>query len=289
MQLEQVLVKAQEDLTNEKLARENVEKALRSSEEERKKECSSLRETQYLMDRLANDSNESASKVERILREKSKLEAQVLELQGELSRQQASPVPPTKTPSRRRSSSLSNINRLAILERDMESIKESASTSQLEAETAREKLTKATRDLVRVENEKSAMEKKVRNMEGLLRAAKEEKDELLREIEFHRSQDTSSRESDLLDRLEHEENKVALLESQLAQMSRAKDLKSSVDRIATQLRDEVAKREAAELREIELIEQREEAFNELQELQGTLNAFQAELRSREARIVELER
>lgn len=267
--------------------RENVEKTLRTSEEERKKNASSVRETEYLMDRLATESNQSSSKVEQYAKEKMKLEAQVRELQAELSRKQMTPVAPAKT-SRRRSSSLTNINRVAVLERDMESLRASASSTQIEAETVKEKLSKAKTDLVRLENEKGAMEKRVKDMEASLRNAIEEKDELQREIEFYRNQNNSSREDDLMARLEHEESKVALLESQLAQMSRTRAMKGSVDRLTAQLKDEVSKREAAETREIELTGEREEALNELHELQRSFEVIQRQLSSKDNRIRELE-
>lgn len=261
---------------------------MRTANAEREKEVESLRQTQYLMDRLASDSNDTNVKTEKLLKERSKLESQVRELQGELSRCQVVVMPPPKTPVRPRSSSLSNINKVVQLERNIEQMQASASASQLEANSAKEKLSKAKSDLLMVENEKAALEKRLRDMDSSLRRLTDDQDELQREIEFLRAQGSSSREQDLMDRLEHEEARASLLEKELAQMSRVRNMKSSVDRLTAQLQGEVSKREAAEFREIEITQEREEALNELHDLRQSMDDLRLSLEAKNSYIHDLE-
>ncbi|THH11618.1 hypothetical protein EW145_g566 [Phellinidium pouzarii] len=284
VELEDALNKRTDDLRNEKLTRENVENALRAAREELKNQATSTRDAEYLVNRLAQDANGTLEQQRKLLADKSKLESQVRELQGELQRQHLAPPPSMKTPSRSRASSLTNL-KVASLERDLAQIHASESSTRLSLESTKEKLTKVQSDLIRVENEKTVLEKKVAEKERMLQDALEDKSDFERELEFLRSQNGSAeREEQLLGRLEEEESKVALLEQQLSQLCQSKDTKRSADRLQNQLKNEIAKREAVEAREVELVQEKEEALNELENTKVLIQELNEEIREKNSCI-----
>lgn len=288
MSLEDALKKRTDELQREKVTRENIENALRSADNEKKDQASSVREAQTLIDKLASESNNSRQQYEKLLSDKSKLESMVRELQGELRRHEIAPPPPPKTPSRPRASSLTNINRVATLERDVEEIRIAASASRVELDATKEKLTRIQGELVRVENEKAVLEKRLRDNNQKLKDALDDKDDMQRELDFYRTQNASAeREQELLERLEEEEKKVTLLEKQLEQSSKSSDLKRTLERLKAQLNNEISRRESAETREIELVQQKEEALNELDELKGDMQEMKSELEAKDSLVKHL--
>ena len=288
MSLEDALKKRTDELQREKVTRENIENALRSADNEKRDQASSVREAQTLIDKLASESNNSRQQYEKLLSDKSKLESMVRELQGELRRHEIAPPPPPKTPSRPRASSLTNINRVATLERDVEEIRIAASASRVELDATKEKLTRIQGELVRVENEKAVLEKRLRDNNQKLKDALDDKDDMQRELDFYRTQNASAeREQELLERLEEEEKKVALLEKQLEQSSKSSDLKRTLERLKAQLNNEISRRESAETREIELVQQKEEALNELDELKGDMQEMKSELEAKDSLVKHL--
>ncbi|KAH8119781.1 hypothetical protein DFH11DRAFT_7013 [Phellopilus nigrolimitatus] len=289
IELEETLAKRSEDLRNEKLTRENVENALQAVREELKSQTASTRDAQHLLNRLAQDANGSQEQYMKLLVDKGKLEAQVRELQGELRIYQLAPPSPTKLATRPRASSLTNL-KVANLERDLQQTRASASSSQIDLDTTREKLSKVQNDLVRVENEKAVFEKRMAEKDRKLQDALEEKDDLMRELDFLRSQNGSAgREEELIARLEEEESKVALYEQQLSQISQPNHLKRSLDRLHLQLANEITKREAIESQGVELVREKEEALDELDDMKRNVQELSETLRYKEAQIYELGR
>ncbi|KAI5118053.1 hypothetical protein M0805_005900 [Coniferiporia weirii] len=288
LELEIALGKRTDDLRNEKLTRENVEIALRTAREELKNQTSSARDAEHLINRLAQETNGTQQQHSKLLADKAKLEAQIRELQEELRRQQLAPPPLTKIPSRPRASSLTNF-KVSSLEHDLAQARASASSTQANLDLAKEKLSKVQADLIRVENEKTALEKRMSEKECKLQDALEDKSDLERELDFFRSQSgAAEREEQLLARLEEEESKVTLLEQQLSQLSHSKDIKRSADKVQSQLRDEIARREAIEAREAELVQEREEALNELDNTRMTVQELSEKLDQKDLRVRELE-
>lgn len=289
MQLESTLKKKSEDLRNEKLTRENVENELRAAREDVRMQATSVRETEHLFNRLAQDANGTQQQQTKLLADKAKLEAQVRELQGELQRQQFAPPPPPKTPKRPRASSLTDL-KMTSLEQDLERVRASASTAELNLEATKDKLSRAQSELLRVENEKAAVEKRMFDKDQKLQDILEDKSDLEGELEYYRAQNGSGeREEQLLARLEEEEGKVALLEQQLAKLSQVKDLERNLTRLRDQLEDEQERREEAETREIDLVADREEALNELENARFSLEELTQAVQNKDDRINELER
>ncbi|EJD03538.1 uncharacterized protein FOMMEDRAFT_166919 [Fomitiporia mediterranea MF3/22] len=289
LELEESLKRRNEELSNERNTRENVEQALRTANEEREKEAASVKETQYFLNQIASESSESRKERERLAAEKAKLDAQVRELQGELRRHEIAPPPPPKTPARPRASSLTHINKVVMLERDIEQIRASASSSEIDLKSTQEKLSKAQSDLIRIENEKAVLEKRLKDAEEKVKDARTDKSELQAELDFYREQCASgSREAELIARLEEEESKVTLLEQQLAQASRSSAMKRSIDQLQSQLDNEISRRQIAETREVMLVQEKEEALNELEDLKVSVREQDFFVQQRDTRIKELE-
>ncbi|KAL5519338.1 hypothetical protein ACEPAH_1021 [Sanghuangporus vaninii] len=287
--LEEELKRRTDDLRNEKNARENVEEALRSAKKEREREAATAKEAQHYLNRAAVESNDYLEQREKLVAEKAKLEFQVRELQGELQRHQAAPPPPPRTPARPRASSLTNLNKVAMLERDIEQIRASASSSELDLTSTREKLSKVHTDLIRTENEKAALEKKLKEHEQKVKDILSEKEDLQAELDFYRERSGSqSHEDELIARLEEEEAKVALLEKQLTQASTSTHAKRAFDQLQARLNNEISRREDLEAREEQLVHDREEAFNEIDNLKRTVEEFERAISQKELRINEYE-
>lgn len=269
--------------------RENVEEALRFAKEGRQREAESAREAQHYLNRAAVESNDYREQREKLAVEKAKLESQVRELQGELQRHQVAPPPPSKTPARPRASSLTNLNKVAMLERDLEQLRASASSSELDLRSTHEKLSRAQSDLVRSENEKAVLEKKLKEHEKKAKDILSEKEDLQAELEFYRDQaGLRTREDELLARLEEEEAKVALLEKQLTQASTSTHNRRAVDQLQTRLSNEISRREDLENREAQLVRDREEAFNEIDDLKRTSEQLEHAIAQKDLRISEYE-
>ncbi|KAL5494874.1 hypothetical protein ACEPAI_336 [Sanghuangporus weigelae] len=289
LELEEELKRRTDELRNEKNTRENVEGALRSANEEREREAASAREAQHYLNRTAVESNDYREQREKLASEKAKLESQVRELQGELQRHQAAPPPPSKTPARPRASSLTNLNKMTILERDIEQIRASASSSELDLRSTREKLSRIQSDLIRTENEKATLEKKLKEHEQNVKDILSEKEDLQAEVDFYRERNgEQSHEDELIARLEEEEAKVALLEKQLAQASTSTHARRAFDQLQARLNNEISRREDLEARETQLVHDREEAFNEVDDLKRTVEELERAISQKELRISEYE-
>ncbi|KAL5533866.1 hypothetical protein ACEPAG_326 [Sanghuangporus baumii] len=289
LELEEELKRRTDELRNEKNTRENVEEALRSANEERQREAASAREAEHYLNRTAVESIDYREQREKLASEKAKLESQVRELQGELQRHQAAPPPPPKTPVRPRASSLTNVNKVAMLERDIEQIRESAFSSELDLKSTREKLSRVQSDLIRTENEKATLEKKLKDHEQNVKDILSEKEDLQAEVDFYRERNGSqSHEDELIARLEEEEAKVALLEKQLTQASTSPHAKRAFDQLQARLNNEISQREDLEAREAQLVHDREEAFNEVDDLKRTVEELERAISQKELRVSEYE-
>ena len=102
------------------------------------------------------------------------------------------------------------------------------------------------------------------------------------ELAYLRAQSGSAeREEQLLARLEEEEAKVALLEKHVRESSRSQDLSRSLESLKGQLSREISRREELENREIDLVREKEEAIDRLEEVKMSM-------REQEAKLSELE-
>ena len=281
--------KKTDDLVNEKLTRENAENVLRAAREELRNQAVSARDAEHLLNRLVQDANGMQQQQAKLMADKAKLESRVRELQGELQRRQSTPPPPLKPLRRPRAPSLTD-PKVASMEQDLAQLRASASTTEMQLESTKERLSLTQNELVRAENEKAVMEKRLVEKDRKMRDILEEKSDLEQELEFHRGQNGAAEwEEELLVRLEDEENKVALLEQQLAKLSSTKDLDRTPAKLRDQLRDEISIREAVEIQEVDLVAAREEAFNDLEGARVSVEELTQAVRDKDHRIQELER
>ncbi len=275
VQLETDLGRRTEDYNREKFDRENKEKALRDMEAELKRQATSNKESLLVIERSSRDNNRSLAEHTKAIQDKVKLENQVRELQGELRIRSQSVFQPVKPSRRPRSSSLTNL-KLTSLETDLAQATSSSSESRAELERTKEKLSKAQYDLVRMENEKCALEKKVAEKDRMLKDAAEEialRDEEL--IFLRRETGNADREADLIARIEEEEVKYQLLEQQLAQRSRAVVPKHSFDELQERM--------------IDLATEKEIAQTDLHDAAIKLHQFDEELKGANAKLKEVEK
>ena len=135
------------------------------------------------------------------------------------------------------------------------------------------------------------MEKRLVEKDRKMRDILEEKSDLEQELEFHRGQNSAAEWEEELPvvRLDDEENKVALLEQQLAKLSSTKDLDRTLAKLRDQLRDEISIREAVEIQEVDLVAAREEASNDLEGARVSVEELTQAVRDKDHRIQELER
>lgn len=215
-------------------------------EGELKRQATANKESQLLIDKLSRDNNGSLAEQTKAIQDKVKLENQVRELQGELRIKSQSPPQPSKPSRRPRSSSLTNF-KVASLENDLAQAASSSSQSRAELDRTKEKLSKAQYDLVRLENEKCALEKKLAEKDRVLKETAGEialRDE---ELTFLRKEaGNADREAELIARIEEEEVRCQLLERQLAQTSRAVVPRRTFDELQEQMVDLTAEKEMAQ-------------------------------------------
>ena len=260
-----------------------------SAREELRENATSAKDAEHEMDRIARSANANQQEQMKLTTEKSKLEAQVRELQAELRRQQFTSPPSMKSATRPRTSSLTNL-KVATLENDLQQIRASASSSQIELNSTRSKLAKMQTDLVRVENEKAVLEKRLVEKDQRLQEVIQEKEEMTSEVDYLREHnDSAEREQQLLARIEEEEAKVAILEKGLAQVQHSKDMQRSISKLKDLLDTETVKRRNVEAREVGLVQEKEEALNELANERTHVQQLNGMLQVKDLRIKELEK
>lgn len=241
------------------------------------------RELQVMLEAISHTSDEHKNRGDRLEREKYMLDARVKELESEL--REAPQQLPTTTPNRRgihrpRSSSLSSF-KVTTLEQDLVEARTCLATKDTELRTVHQRLTQVQNNLIRVDNEKLAMERKFKGEVGELQALLEEKEEELTYLK--KQQGDAGREEELLRRIDEDDAKIEALEMMLRGAEDPKQLKEKLQRVE----DEVWKGRKclAELeeRQIELIREKEEALDELEEARRDIVGLEKRLRDRDTR------
>jgi len=171
------------------------------------------RDLQANLESLSRTSDERYSRSAKLEREKATLEARVGELEAHVRQLSLPPsVPDQRNASRRRSSSLSSC-RTTMLERELNEVRLSLSRKENDLCVATESLSWAQDNLMRIGNEKLALEKKVTRESTELKALLEQTED---ELQYWKGQhDNGSREEELLQRIEEDEAKITTLEKLL--------------------------------------------------------------------------
>ncbi|KAJ7170199.1 hypothetical protein C8R46DRAFT_994980 [Mycena filopes] len=267
--LESTLAKSTEDLRNESLAAQNAAAALLAAQEKLKAKALEARELEATLESISHKSNTFNARGTKLEKEKATLEARVRELEANL-RQLSSPAPtvPTTPRHRRRSSSVSD-TRITTLERELKEARATLVQRETELRGATAKLGQAQTDLVKVENDKVAADKRLQGELRDLRVALQDKSE---ELEYMKEQQgDSAREEELLRRIDEDDATIAALKKLLADAPETADLKERLRRLEQRLLIETERASEMETRQIELVREKEEALDELEEAEAKLS------------------
>ncbi|KAJ7269437.1 hypothetical protein B0H12DRAFT_1095850 [Mycena haematopus] len=281
--LESTLAKSTEDLRNERLAAENAHAALAGAQEKLKAKDLETRELEATLESLSHESNSINVRGAKLEKEKGTLEARVRELEGNLRQLESPALTAASTPSRhraarRRSSSVSDVT----LEQDVKVMRASLVQRETELRGATAKLSQAQDLLVKVENEKLASEKRLHAEIRDLRAALREKDE---DLKYMKEQlGDGGREEELLKRIDEDVAKIAALEMLLADAPETQALKERIQRLDRKLLIESERVQEMEGRHVELVREKEEALDEVEDAQAQLAKISEELRQKEAAL-----
>lgn len=267
LQLENELNQRSEDLREEKIAVQNTQAALVVADGKVKAKDLEMRELQATLESLSYTSDEHQARCANLGREKKSLEMRVRELEANIRQLDIPPVTPRQLISRPRSSSLSNF-RITSLEQDLRDARISFSQKESELLCANQKLSQVQNELMRVDNEKRAMEKNMSGQLKQLQGSLEEKEEelaLLRE-----QQGDGGREEELLKRIDEDDAKITALEAMLRGVQDFMPLKELLRDTELQLKKERHKVEESLEREITLIQEKEDALNDLDDVRRKL-------------------
>ncbi|KZT08687.1 uncharacterized protein LAESUDRAFT_648603 [Laetiporus sulphureus 93-53] len=282
LELEEALTKRTDELQNERMTRQNTEVALAAAQNKLKEAEQATQELYGTIHSISTNAGASSEDKARLEKENTTLHARVRALQSEIAAREQAEQPLLRRsqpqPSNSRRSSGSTTLRLAALERENSELQACVSQQASELLDARNRLSRAQDSLVGKENEKHAMEKRLQQQLDEVQAELKEQQDELKALQGRGGEDAAQRETDLLERLEEEETRIAALEKELTRSmeSRKKELsllQKELDRSTVLLKNGTKKLEKAEAQIIQLMDekeeglaQRKEAYKEVEEL-----------------------
>ncbi|KAJ7597437.1 hypothetical protein C8J56DRAFT_319481 [Mycena floridula] len=284
LSLEKDLSRCTDDLNKEKMLCQNKDTSLIAANQKLRIKELETRDLEATLDSMSHQSDQRNSNGNKLQKEKGVLEARVRELEAELRLLSSAPVTPgrQRTPARGRSSSLSNL-RITSLETELTTLRASLAQKEAELHAKDLKLTAIHGNLVQVENEKTAIGRESQRELKIVRDLLEEKDE---ELQYLRNASGGGeREEELLKRIEEDEAKISALEAMLEDSQDVKALKSKLKWTEDKLEEEINN---AESRDVELVRQKEEALDELEEAHARIASMTCLVRDRDASIRALE-
>ncbi|KAG6813211.1 hypothetical protein H0H92_013098 [Tricholoma furcatifolium] len=264
VELEDQIKSRDTSLSNNKMSLSNAEQALDAAHATIKQRELDARDLEVKLDRLSHLSDEHKSRADKLVKDKTTLEARVREL--EIPFYQS--MPPTTTPGRPRpprSSSRSpspSRNKVLVLEQELAQLRSVVSQKETDAMLAIQKATRAQEEQIRIGNEKTAVEKMLRREIEEKTAALDDKDDELRAYSFDREQ-FSRREEELVKRIDEDEGKHQNL---------AKLLRDDVAKAEGEVRKLKLRVAEAETRQVELVAEKEEALEKLEKAQRSISS-----------------
>ncbi|KAK0481557.1 hypothetical protein IW261DRAFT_1562853 [Armillaria novae-zelandiae] len=239
------------------------------------------------LDHLSRQSDGHAMRATKLEKEKNTLEARMNELEVNLRDLNSTPVsPPARHLSlhRGRSSSLSNL-KISTLEIELADVKAALTAKEGEVRVLSQK---AGNEAMKAENEMIAMERAVQKQLDEMQALLEEKEE---ELDFLRggSGGGSEREEDLLRRIDEDGAKIDALERLLGDVDDAKVLAEKLNVAEHRLQMEMQKVFECTSRQVELVQEKEEAFDELEEVRERVAFLEQTVHAREKHVDALQR
>lgn len=265
IKLEADLAHVSEDLTFHKLTSQNAEQALIAANAKVRASELNERELQNHLERLNHLQNEATDGASKLEKEKKMLEARVRELDAEVRQLSTAAEIPRKG-GRARSSSVSMANfRTTAMEQELSDIRASLTAKIGELHVAQEKLGRVQTELVQTQNERIAVERRMKNKLSELQTLLEEKDEELESMKTQQGDGGREREEELMKRVEEDEAKIMALEMLAGDAHKLVSVKDALGRAEKQLQVGNKRAEENERRCIELAKEKEAAFEELKQ------------------------
>jgi chromosome segregation ATPase len=239
--LERSLASLQQDLNNERTQRQNIELALATANNSIKEQERASQEQLAHIHRLSTQEDNFRAGQTSLQQENKRLLRRVEEL--EVNNQQLG-----RSVNAPRSHAATDDDRAAYLQHQLEELQESHRRQTAELRSTAERLQRAQGQLTQSQNEGLATEKKLRMDVQRLEEAIEEREE---ELGYLRNQagGDSSREQQLLSRIEEEEARVQALEFTVRQQTEELKSKGNADRLirAAERRADAETRKAEDL------------------------------------------
>jgi myosin protein heavy chain len=243
----------------------NAEITLSKERQQLEAEKHSARELQAIIETLSHTSDNASANATALLREKTKLEARVREMEQEIRETRVRNAPSgLPRPGRRRSSSVQDTRTNSAQQELRDAHKSLAEKDdELRAlrsklETAKVKLETAESALMKVENEKIANEKSLRSRLQELQSLVEERDDELNYLRSERAD--CGREEELVRRVEEDEAKIEALQRALRQEQQFRSNQGTLDKMEERVKVQLTKIREIEDRNVELVAEREEAL-----------------------------
>ncbi|KII94276.1 hypothetical protein PLICRDRAFT_36532 [Plicaturopsis crispa FD-325 SS-3] len=285
LKLERDYARCSEDLRNEKIHAQNAAEALTAAQDKIKAEELASRELQTAIDTLSHRSDAASASQLKLEREKATLEARVRELQVE-ARPQRPPSTGIPRPARARSSSVNNFN-TPNLEHELAEVRAASAKKDADLRSAGTKLARVQADLMKIENEKIAMEKEMQRRILDLENSLEEKED---ELEHFRAQGggcSREREEELLQRIDEDEAKIAAMETLLGDAQNMDKMKMALQKTEQQLRAEIAKVSRSEATHVELVREKEAALDHLEDARTEIASLRQTVQEKQDSIAAL--
>lgn len=268
-----------DDLSHHKLASQNAEQALEAVNAKLRASELNERELQSHLEILSSREDAAKDGTSKILKEKKVLEARVRELDAEVRQLSAPTSGIPKKAGRARSSSVSMGNfKSAAMEQDLNDTRASLATKEKDLRNANEKLNRVQTQLMQAQNEQMAMEKKTQRQVKELEASLEEKDYELDSLRAQQASGGHEREEELMKRIEEDEAKLSALEMLVGESHKLESIKDALQRTEKQLKVEISKSEESEKRCAELVREKEETLDELEQARKVLYDKEAEIK-----------
>jgi len=241
---------------------------------------------QATLESLSHQSDGFKTHSTKLQQEKKNLESRVRELEANLQRLSTpSAIPaPRKRGRAQRSSSLSEFV-VTSLENQLEETRASLSKKENDLRVANEKFASLHSDMLNIDNEKIAMEKRWKAQLKEMEESLEEKEE---ELQFLKGQqgsgDSNTREDDLLRRVEEDQAKITALEMLLRDDRELNSAKEALKKAERKLRTEVQKAARSEAELIDAVHEKEEALDELDNTRRRLDELAKLVQEKDTQI-----
>ncbi|KAH9837236.1 uncharacterized protein C8Q71DRAFT_822313 [Rhodofomes roseus] len=304
LQLDATITQRNQELQNERITRQNADAALAATQQKLKAAEQTSHELQGTLDSLSRGIQSTSSQKGALETENFTLKAKVRSLQAELAAKdhaaetslRQSRNATTGQRGRPRSSSANNF-RVTALERDSADLHSRLAQQSTQLREAKSQAARLQESLVQKENEMMAMQKQLRRELDEARSSLEDRQEELRMIQGSGGADAAAREASLLERLEDEERRAAMLEAELKRSSGTQNkrelamLQGEVQRTLDLLEAEKRKVQGAEARLVELVADKESALDErdgacqqAQQMQGCIREMSIRIQDLENRL-----